>query len=364
MKFVSKLLLRILPKGIYAMLRVVADMRDGQKGALAGHTLSCDVARGPCTEEYGEFPAKSDWARQRMSFRERAVFMFDEADVFVRTGDVAVGGNLVSGCGSGIKGTIMVAPWARLFKAIAFVFCARRRIPSNRDGYVFVKANGYYHFIMESLVQTLLALKLHPSAEVLVSSCEYKGFVREYLDLLAKNGSIRRILPVDGELLNVPRYVVCELEADSASVCSSSVELLRSVLCRGIPAKGGRKVFVTRKGRRAFDNQEEVEKAMSALGFEVVDTAPMGIEDEIKFFSGVSFLVANHGAGLTNMIFSPKGAKVVELFSPKWLHDVYFRLAKACGHTYGMCVAKQKDRESDWGRIDCTELRRMVSEME
>ena len=363
MNFIAKLLLRTLPKGIFAILRIVTDMREAQKGGLSAHTLYCWSAREPCVEDYGEFPAKASWARSKVAFRERSVCMFDEAVLFVRTGDIMVGGKMVAGCGSGIKGTVMTTPWARLLKVLKTVFGGIRRLPVKENGYVFVKSNGYYHFLMESLVQTLLALKSHPDAEVLVAKREYMGFVREYVELLKERGVIKHVNMVEGEVVRVPRYVVCDLESDSSCVCGLSVSLLRSAFCE-TSGCGERKVFVTRRGRRMFDNQEEIENTMAALGFEVVDTAPMNIEDEIEFFSGVSFVVANHGAGLTNIIYAPTGAKVIELFSPKWLHDVYFRLAKACGHTYGLCVAKQKDGESGWGRIDCAELRRMVSGME
>ena len=364
MSFIAKILLRIIPKGIFAMLRIVTDMREAQKDCrLATRTLACESVRAPCVEDYGEFPIDAKWARTKIAFRERHVCMFDLADVFVRTGDVMVGGMMISGCGSGVKGTIMVTPGARLLKVFSFFAGGIRRVPENNAGYVFVKANGYYHFVMESLVQMMLALKCHPQSEVLVAKNEYRGYVREYMELLQKNGAVGRVRLVDGEVIRVPNYVVCNLESDSSSICTSSIELLRSALCGDVVVGNGRRVFITRRGRRAFDNQEEIENFMAALGFEIVDTAPMDIASEIRFFSSVSFVVANHGAGLTNIIYAPKGIKVVELFSPKWLHDVYFRLSKACGHSYSLCMAETPPTGTGWGNIDCDKLGHLISEL-
>ena len=59
----------------------------------------------------------------------------------------------------------------------------------------------------------------------------------------------------------------------------------------------------------------------------------MSVVEQIKLFQGAQIIVAIHGAGLVNMIFSKPGTKVVELFQA--LGDTTFvYLADGIGMDY------------------------------
>ena len=79
-----------------------------------------------------------------------------------------------------------------------------------------------------------------------------------------------------------------------------------------------RKIFLTRhKTRLRFiENSAEIEAICREQGYEIIDTDTMQPQQQVALFASVSHLVGIHGAGLTNMIFSRPGCRVLELFPP------------------------------------------------
>ena len=54
----------------------------------------------------------------------------------------------------------------------------------------------------------------------------------------------------------------------------------------------------------------------------------------MSLFSGANVIVAPHGAGLTNAMFSEDGTKVIEMRSPKHLGTCYYRMCNHLGFSY------------------------------
>ena len=76
-----------------------------------------------------------------------------------------------------------------------------------------------------------------------------------------------------------------------------------------------RKIFISRKHSpfRNLNPKKEVEEALVNLGVEILSLEEFSFAEQIDIFSECSHLIGVHGAGLTNMAFLPKGAKVMEI---------------------------------------------------
>ncbi|KAK3199788.1 hypothetical protein Dsin_023203 [Dipteronia sinensis] len=75
-------------------------------------------------------------------------------------------------------------------------------------------------------------------------------------------------------------------------------------------------LLISRKNSRIFLNEREMIALMEEIGFEVVLVRPSGMSDLAKFSRVVntcSVMVGAHGAGLTNEVFLPSGAVMVQL---------------------------------------------------
>ncbi|XP_058218621.1 alpha-1,3-arabinosyltransferase XAT3-like [Rhododendron vialii] len=88
-------------------------------------------------------------------------------------------------------------------------------------------------------------------------------------------------------------------------------------------------ILVSRKKSRAFLNEDEMVTMMKALGFRVVIGQPDMMANMDKFaeiVNSCSILVGAHGAGLTNAVFLPEGAVLVQVvgLGIDWISNTYF----------------------------------------
>ena len=104
-----------------------------------------------------------------------------------------------------------------------------------------------------------------------------------------------------------------------------------------------RRIFLTRsKSRLRFvENTDEIESICRQQGLDIVDADKLTPEQQVELFSKTSMIVGLHGAGMTNMIFSGPGCKILEIFAPPsqgYLPYHYIMLAKTSGFTYRMVM--------------------------
>ena len=68
--------------------------------------------------------------------------------------------------------------------------------------------------------------------------------------------------------------------------------------------------------------------------FEVVAPGTLSLGDQAALFMGAEAIVGPHGAGLANLLFAPRHARVLEILPANMLREHYFLLAMARGLTY------------------------------
>lgn len=351
-----------LPAAIRRFARIILDVQEAQSiDWLSARTIRIDKARPACCETYGAFPVKGDWARTETGLEARYVYTLRDVEVAVPSGYVAVDKHIIAES-VGNQATALGVGLVWRFSRFVFSLLGRvRELPENGEsGYIFVPYKSYFHFVMESMVSLAFALKFNPDSTVLYDESHFKGFYRGYLELLVQRGVVHRLLPVrSGCVFKIPRLILCGKEPDSGMLCKSSVEIVRWVTgLRDGAVLPDKKIFITRRGTRQFDNQKELERVAQECGYEVVDTDGMPVAEQISLINGSSAVVANHGAGLVNLIYAKSGIKVIELFSRGWLVDCFFRISQICGLKYQCIVAKEADK---WGVVDVEEFKNKLS---
>jgi capsular polysaccharide biosynthesis protein len=108
-----------------------------------------------------------------------------------------------------------------------------------------------------------------------------------------------------------------------------------------------KRIFVSR--RRAISrrilNEDAVMEQLASLGFVAYLLEELNVTEQVQLFAQAEFVIAPHGAGLTNIIWS-QNAAIVELFGPlSHVRPDYFQLARANELQYGflMCDFTEKD---------------------
>jgi hypothetical protein len=102
-----------------------------------------------------------------------------------------------------------------------------------------------------------------------------------------------------------------------------------------LPAPGGsrprRRLYVARS-QRGLSNDAEVWAELSRRGFERLEPATW--EDNVRAFAEAEWVVGPHGAGLSNVVFCPAGARLVELVPGDRPFPYFYSAACAAGLSY------------------------------
>ena len=113
------------------------------------------------------------------------------------------------------------------------------------------------------------------------------------------------------------------------------------------PAK---KVYISRafaKKGRQIRNETALMNALAPLGFEAFVLEHLPIEEQINVFRSADCVVAPHGAGLANLIFS-KSTRVIELFASDYVVPHFYLLSKSLGHQYTYVLGSQPHHDDNF----------------
>jgi capsular polysaccharide biosynthesis protein len=97
------------------------------------------------------------------------------------------------------------------------------------------------------------------------------------------------------------------------------------------PATGPKRIFISRGETywRPLVNERECFALLERHGFVEVRLGEMSIAEQAALFAGARCVATPHDAGLTNLVFSEPGTKVIELFAPQHRVVVYSQLCAA-----------------------------------
>ena len=101
-----------------------------------------------------------------------------------------------------------------------------------------------------------------------------------------------------------------------------------------------RRVYISRAlapGRRV-QNEPQILPLLARHGFEVVHAEKLSFEQQVALFSSAQIVVAVHGAGLSNLVFAPAGARALELRSPTHTNECFRSVARHRGLDYHTLV--------------------------
>jgi capsular polysaccharide biosynthesis protein len=167
-------------------------------------------------------------------------------------------------------------------------------------------------------------------------NADLRGYQLEFLQLLGHDPA-QTVRVERNVVIRCARVLVPALHVSNRAV-TKGVEWLRERMAAVStpPAQATRRLFLSRRdnGRRRLLNEDALFEMLEPSGFERVVPGEMTVAAQIAAFSSARIIVAAHGAGLTNMIFTPPGAVIVEITSGAIEHMNLFRkLSLSTGHT-------------------------------
>jgi hypothetical protein len=223
----------------------------------------------------------------------------------------------------------------------------RLLIPFKRVGYkkkklefalslVTLFGDNFHHFLAEVVPLIIYGQKIFgESVPMLIPAYYFKQpYIAPYLRLLQVNW----VTFESREQVLVSDLIVFK----NLSIALFNPQILDQIRFRLAPNPASipwRRVFISRaKARfRKVCDEEKLYHILKEKGFEILCLEDYAIEDQIRIFSETKFLIGIHGAGLTNMVYMPKGGKVLELRAitkETHIYNIFYVMACACGQDY------------------------------
>ena len=217
---------------------------------------------------------------------------------------------------------------------------------------------NFSHWLERNLLK-LAVLEAHGIDESLplLINDDLRGYQREYLRLVGVPPE--RLLPVPRGLVVACRKVAVPVCLRNRPRMRLGMDWLRARVADHMspPALARDLVFVSRRDSslRVMHNEAELEQALKPLGFTTFVAGEAPVTEQIRAFSRARVIVGAHGAGLTNLIFAPPGAFVLEIATPGSAGMEEFRfIAGALGQKIVTLVA---ERPGDNARPDVIPLK-------
>lgn len=197
---------------------------------------------------------------------------------------------------------------------------------------------GYYHFIIELVPRILLVLNFirsKPNAKILIKG-PYKSFMQDFFEMLGLNKD--RILVCNDQIIKVDKLYY---PRPAFMGYPSREELLRiRNFLKNDVHNNDLIVIIDRKEDRrrsvnSLDLLNNIKKEFPALEDKVVlFSGNMSLMDQIDLFSKAKIILAPHGAGLANMVFSKSNIDIVEFMPQNFFSILYWHLSYALNNKH------------------------------
>lgn len=185
---------------------------------------------------------------------------------------------------------------------------------------------GYFHFLTEILPKILRMNELNKRIPILIDFNTI--FIKQALEYFKITNPI---IPYNNNTMFFPvKEAIHITETMSGSPSPSDITLIRShLLSIPYPIQNVNIIIYRKENQRSITNFDELLTQLRAItpNEEWVVFNQIPFTDTIELFSRAKMIVGAHGAGLTNMIFAPKGIPIIELTPSTYVNLCYWHLS-------------------------------------
>jgi hypothetical protein len=246
--------------------------------------------------------------------------------------------------------------WGRAYPAPV----ALKRLALPGYAWAVPPVRNYYHLLIEHILPVVDELIRQPERYrsqplTVVIDPERLPLVGYFLDLLADLG-----LRVDAVCANpfttwLPeRYLLCK--PVSASVehlygYAETVALLKDVIRRRVGKLAPeRRLYIPRTGTRIrrLTTEGALMEQLADRGYEPFKATWSNVAQQVEMFMSAREIVSVHGAALTNIVWSPTDAHVIELFPTDARKTTYLHMASQHAQSYSCVIGGPEDERQDF----------------
>ncbi|UOQ98311.1 glycosyltransferase family 61 protein [Hymenobacter sp. 5317J-9] len=202
---------------------------------------------------------------------------------------------------------------------------------------------NYYHWLIDSLPRLLALRSRYPGMKLLLPRVSALHPVPEFISTSARLLGFTDHLPLNPrQILSAQTVILPDLTATSLTQRPELVRQVRDELLAALcpePVRPFRRVYAARAAGfpRNLLNEPEVEEWLQQEGFEKVYFEHLSLQEQASLMRETEVLLAVHGANMTNLLFLPATARVVEIHNKEYSDPCYLRLASCIGLKFYVC---------------------------
>jgi hypothetical protein len=244
--------------------------------------------------------------------------------------------------------------WPRrsVFKFLAtnYALRRRRRIESEALWITDYWSTGYFHWLADALTR-LFVVRDRVSDLLLILPGKYRGC--DFVESSLKAFGVTNVDFIEeNEVLECRSLALPSHTAPPGHFNTEAIRGVRDVLLTAYGSTDGAaaRLYITRSKatKRRIINEDEITPILKRFGFETVVAEELSFAEQVQICSRARYIVSNHGAGLTNMLFMHAGGSILELrHETDCINNCYFTLASALelNYFYQTCSAQNSSAD-------------------
>lgn len=233
--------------------------------------------------------------------------------------------------------------------------------------YELWSAINYYHWICDSLPRLLLLREKYPNCTLLVP---YP--IPDYVLETTRKLGFSKLLTISREqVLKVDTLIFPELTAKATMQNQSLINQVRTELLHGLKLtniSSPKRIYVSRSRAklRRLSNEADVMHMLKRYDFEIIHFEDYSFIQQVELVSATEIFVGTHGANLTNLLFMPTNAHVIELMNKNFDNFCYWHLSSNIHMKYSCikCSSQHVGNTQENGARNDDDLMVNIKELE
>lgn len=224
---------------------------------------------------------------------------------------------------------------------------------------------GYYHFLMDFVPRLLMIHKELKNSDKIVVANKLTKFQNDFFELA--NIKENLVLLKRKEKVSISKIISPLFTSQIGNPNIFTIKSIRDFFFKKlselpIGKDYPKRIYISRfkaKSRR-ISNENELEVLLNKYSITKIHLEDLTLMETCNLFAKLDFVIAPHGAGLANLVFSKRKTNVIEIFPKNHLEAAFYRLSIMNDLNYSYLVYDSINKNKDI-KINLVELEEMIN---